>query len=87
MRKTLLLLVVLLLVGACSNSKGMTALDKEYDLFRYEQEKYRREELEKLYEQERQRSDELTEKILALRKEIEEKERELEELEKRRDGR
>jgi len=87
MRTTLFILAVLLLAGACSNTKGMDALDKEYDLFVFEQEKYRREELQKLYEQERKRSDALTEKILALRKEIEAKERELEELDKRRDGR
>jgi hypothetical protein len=87
MRKTLLLLVLITAVAACANPRGMEALDKEYDLFAYEQEKYRREELQKLYEEERKRSDELTEKILALRKEIEEKERELEEIEGRRNGR
>jgi Skp family chaperone for outer membrane proteins len=85
--KTLgLLFVLLFLVASCQSGADMKALDDEYSLFAYEQQKYRREELEKLYEQERARSDELTEKILELRREIEEKERELRELEKRRDG-
>ena len=87
MRTLLLLLVAALAFPGCRSGDDLRALDDEYDLFAYEQEKYRREELEKMYAEERARSDELTEKILALRKEIEEKERKLRELEKRRDGR
>ncbi|MEN8150820.1 MAG: hypothetical protein ABFS86_13435 [Planctomycetota bacterium] len=86
MKLLVLTFVLLPVVAACQSGNDLQALDDEYDLFVYEQEKGRREELETLYERERARSDELTEKILELRREIEEKERELRELEKRRQG-
>ena len=83
-RAILLLTVVILFAGCASNYRA--DLEREFGHFRYEQEKYRREELEKLYEEERRRSDALTEKIIRLREEIQRKEKELSELEKRRDA-
>lgn len=84
MRAILFLLALGLFTGCARNH--MADLEREYGHFRYEQEKYRREDLERLYQEERRRSDALTEKILRLREEIERKEKELEELEKRRDS-
>ena len=78
----LLITLIVALVG-CSSSSGDTILDRELQMYQWEQEKYRREDLEELYRQEQARSDELTEEILALREEVARRLDELSDLEDR----
>ena len=69
-----------LLLSGCAGEQT-SLLDQELLTYRYEQEKYRREDLEALYREEAALSDEISERILALREEIAAKEEELEKLE------
>jgi len=72
------LLVGLLLAGCAGEQSSL--LDQELLNYRYEQEKFRREDLEALYREEAELSDRISERILALREEIAAKEEELERL-------
>lgn len=79
MKKLVLLPVILLLLAGCAGERT-TILDQELASYRYEQERYRRKDLEALYREELARSEDLTHAILLLEKEIAERERELEQL-------
>jgi septal ring factor EnvC (AmiA/AmiB activator) len=78
----LLLLLASVSATACVD-RGPNLLDQELSLYRFEQEGYRRKDLEERYAEERQRCDELTERILVLRTEVDAKEAELSGLEAR----
>ncbi len=71
----LVLIAGLVLLG-CGDTQ-MTLLDEELSIYRYEQEKYRRESLEDLYFEETMRCEDLTAEILELENSIEDKTREL----------
>ena len=72
----LLLLLWAPLLTACAQEQS-NILERELSVYRYEQEKYRREKLEDLYEVEEARAEELTRLILAVREAIEAREGEL----------
>lgn len=71
----LLLLLFVVIVGCVD--RGPNLLDQELSLYRAEQEKYRREDLDQRYAEERARCDDLTQRILVLRRDVEGKEAEL----------
>jgi hypothetical protein len=85
MKRSILLAVLALSVWGCASSEA-ELLNREYELFRFEQQKYRREELEKLYREEKARSDALRKEILELRAEIDRLERVRSELTGQRDA-
>lgn len=74
-----LLLAAAAALAGCVD-RGPNLLDQELSLYRAEQEKYRREDLDRRYAEERARCDELTERILGLRRDVEGKESELADL-------
>jgi septal ring factor EnvC (AmiA/AmiB activator) len=75
-------LLIALSLSACADSE-LTALDEDLRIYRYEQEKYRGEDLERLYREEAARSESLAAEITALREQISAQERELEALRRR----
>ncbi len=79
---TVFLLFLALAAWGCADEREFL-LDDEFQAYRYEQERGRREDLERLYREEAARSEELTRKILALRAEIAAKQAEVRDLEKR----
>ena len=78
-RTSIFCLGIAILAFGCAE-RHVSILDEELSLYRSEQERFRREELEEIYLEEQARSDELTDQILELRAEIEEKTRKLGEL-------
>ncbi len=81
-RRYLPALLLALSLVACADS-DLTALDEDLRIYRYEQEKYRGEDLDRLYREEAARSEALVAEIAALRERIAAKERELEALRRR----
>ena len=77
--RPLLILALALAVLGCGDSQ-MTLLDEELNKYRYDQEQYRRESLEDLYFEETMRCEDLTIEILEARRQIEDKTRELGEI-------